>query len=166
MVRLGEDLDPGLVVAELALVLLLERDDLLLQGADQLQAGAVADVRQARVLVAAEVALADLAVLGAVEQRTVGLQLPDPLRRLLGVQLGHPEVVEELAAAHGVAEVDLPVVVRLFTLPIAAAAPPSAITVCALPNSDLEMIAVFLPASRASIAARRPAPPAPITTTS
>src|SRR5512142_3371023 len=49
---------------------------------------------------------------------------------------------------------------------MAAAAPPSAMTVCALPNSDLEMIAVFLPASRASIAARRPAPPAPITTTS
>ena len=38
-----------------------------------------------------------------------------------------------------------------FTLPIDAAAPPSAMTVCALPNSDLEMIAVFLPASRASI---------------
>ncbi len=55
---------------------------------------------------------------------------------------------------------------REFTFPIAAAAPPSAITVCALPNSDLEMIAVFLPASRASIAARSPAPPAPITTTS
>jgi hypothetical protein len=39
-------------------------------------------------------------------------------------------------------------------------------TVCALPNSDFEMIAVRLPASRASIAARRPAPPAPMTTTS
>ena len=96
----------------LALVLLLQRDDLLLQGADQLQAGAVADVGQPRVLVAAEVALADLAVLRAVEQRAVGLQLPDPVRRLLGVQLGHPPVVEELAAAHGVAEVHLPVVVR------------------------------------------------------
>ena len=32
-----------------------------------------------------------------------------------------------------------------FTLPMAAAQPPSAMTVCALPNSDLEMIAVFLP---------------------
>ena len=51
-------------------------------------------------------------------------------------------------------------------MPIDAAAPPSAMTVWALPNSDLEMMAVFLPASRASIAARRPAPPAPITTTS
>ena len=33
-------------------------------------------------------------------------------------------------------------------------------------RTGLEMIAVFLPASRASIAARRPAPPAPMTTTS
>ena len=53
-----------------------------------------------------------------------------------------------------------------LTLPIAAAHPPSAMTVCALPNSDLEMMAVFLPASRASMAARRPAPPAPMTMTS
>ena len=53
-----------------------------------------------------------------------------------------------------------------LTLPIAAAQPPSAITVCALPNSDLEMIAVRLPACRASMAARSPEPPAPITTTS
>ncbi len=53
-----------------------------------------------------------------------------------------------------------------FTLPMAAAQPPSAITVCALPNRDLEMIAVFFPRSRASIAARSPEPPAPITITS
>ncbi len=53
-----------------------------------------------------------------------------------------------------------------LALPMAAAQPPSAITVCALPNSDLQMIAVRLPCARASMAARRPAPPAPITTTS
>ena len=108
-----EHLDAGLVVAELGLVLLLQRDDLLLQGADDLQAGAVADVGQPRVGVAAEVALADPAVLGAVEQRAVGLQLPHPVGRLLGVQLGHAPVVEELPAAHGVAKVDLPVVLRV-----------------------------------------------------
>ena len=33
----------------------------------------------------------------------------------------------------------------LFTLPIEAAMPPSAMTVCALPNSDLQMIAVRRP---------------------
>jgi hypothetical protein len=108
--ELVEHLQVLLAVAELALVVLLQRDDLLLHGADQLETGAVADVRQPRVLVPAEVALADLAVLGAVEERAVGLQLPDAVRGLLGVQLGHARVVEELAAAHRVAEVDLPVV--------------------------------------------------------
>ena len=82
----------------------------LLQGADHLQAGAVADVGQAGVAVAAEVALADQPVGGAVEQGAPLLQLPHPLGRLLGVQLGHPPVVEQLAAPHGVAEMDLPVV--------------------------------------------------------
>ena len=107
---LVEHLDASLVVAELGLVLLLQRDDLLLQGADDLQARAVADVRKPRVGVAAEVALADAPVLGAVEQRAIGLQLPHPVGRLLGVQLSHPPVVQELPAAHGVAEMDLPVV--------------------------------------------------------
>ena len=76
----------------------------LLQGADHLQAGAVADVGQPGVAVAAEVALADEPVGGAVEKRAPLLQLVHPLGCFLGVQLGHPPVVEELAAAHGVAE--------------------------------------------------------------
>ena len=108
-----EDTDARFVVAELGLVLLLQRHDLLLQCADDLQAGAVADVRETRVGVTAEVALADPAVLGAVEQRTVGLQLPDAVWRFLGVQFGHAPVVQELAATHGVAEVDLPVVLGI-----------------------------------------------------
>ena len=37
----------------------------------------------------------------------------NPVRCLLGVQFGHPPVVQELAAAHRVAVVDLPVVVRV-----------------------------------------------------
>src|SRR6478672_6431094 len=54
----------------------------------------------------------------------------------------------------------------LLTLPMLAAMPPSAMTVCALPNSDLQITATRIPASRAAIAARRPAPPAPMTRTS
>ena len=106
----GEHLDPRLIVAELGVILLLQRDDLLLHGADQLQAGAVTDVRQPRVGVPAEVALADLPVFGAIEQRAVGLQLPDAIRRLLGVQFGHPPVVQELPTPFGVAKVGLPIV--------------------------------------------------------
>src|SRR4051812_19815103 len=49
---------------------------------------------------------------------------------------------------------------------MAAAMPPSAITVCALPSRDLQTMAVLAPASWAAMAARRPEPPAPITTTS
>ncbi len=108
---LGEDLDVGLVVAVGLVVLLLEGHDALLQGADEFQAGTVAHVCEPWVLVPAEVPLADLAVLGAVEQRAPGLQLPHAVGRLLGVQLGHPPVVEELAAPHGVTEVHHPVVV-------------------------------------------------------
>jgi hypothetical protein len=67
-------------------------------------------VGEARVTVTAEVALEDLAVLGAVEQCAPLLELPHAVRRLLGVQLGHAVVVEHLAPAHGVAEVDHPVV--------------------------------------------------------
>ena len=55
---------------------------------------------------------------------------------------------------------------RSSTLPMAAAMPPSAMTVCALPSSDLQTRPTFTPAAEASMAARRPAPPAPITSTS
>ncbi|COX19870.1 Uncharacterised protein [Mycobacterium tuberculosis] len=71
----GEHFDPRFVVAELGVVLLLQRDNLLLQGADQLQAGAVADVRQSRIGVSAEVALTDSAIVGAVEQRSLPIVL-------------------------------------------------------------------------------------------
>src|ERR1700752_3216412 len=52
------------------------------------------------------------------------------------------------------------------TLPIAAAMPPSAMTVWALPRSDLQTRPTDTPWAAASMAARRPAPPAPITRTS
>ena len=60
-------------------------DAVVLQGADHLQPGAVADVGQARVLVAAEVALEDAAVFRAVEDGPPGFQLADAVGRLLGV---------------------------------------------------------------------------------
>src|SRR5829696_7211455 len=55
---------------------------------------------------------------------------------------------------------------RSSTLASAAATPPSAITVCALPSRLLQTRPTLAPAALASIAARSPAPPAPITSTS
>ena len=82
----------------------------MLEGPDHLEAGAVADVGEAGVAVAAEVALQDPAVRRAVEERPPLLELEDAVGRLEGMDLGHAPVVQHLAAAHGVAEVDLPVV--------------------------------------------------------
>ena len=55
---------------------------------------------------------------------------------------------------------------RSSTLARAAAMPPSAITVCALPRSDLQIKPTLTPAAEASMAARSPAPPAPMMSTS
>ena len=82
----------------------------ILKRADHLEAGAVADMREARILVAAEVALEDAPVGRAVEDRSPRLELTHAVRRLLRVQLRHPPVVEILAAAHRVGEMHLPVV--------------------------------------------------------
>ena len=85
-------------------------DPVILERADHLEPGAIADVGEARIAMAAEIALEDPAVLGAVEHRAPGLELADAIRRFLRVELGHPPVVHVLAAAHGVGEVHLPAV--------------------------------------------------------
>ena len=59
---------------------------------------------------AAEVALEDAPVLGAIEQGAPALELEHAVGRFLGMQLRHAPVVHVLAAAHRVGEVDLPVV--------------------------------------------------------
>jgi hypothetical protein len=82
----------------------------VLERADQLEPGAVSDVRQARVTMAAEVALVDQTIGGAVEHGAPILQLTHARWRLLGVELRHAPDVEELAAAHGVSEMDFPAV--------------------------------------------------------
>ena len=85
-------------------------DAVILQSADHFETGAVAHVRQARIAMPAEIALQDAAVFGAVENRAPGFQFLHPRRSFLGVQLRHAAIVQILAAAHGVGEMDAPVV--------------------------------------------------------
>jgi hypothetical protein len=82
----------------------------VLERADHLETGAVADMREPRVPMTAEVALEDEAILRPIEERTPFFELEHAIGCLLRVQLRHAPVVQQLAAAHGVAEVDLPVV--------------------------------------------------------
>ena len=85
-------------------------DGVILQRANQLETRAVADVRQTRIAMAAEVALVDAAVRRAIEHRAPALELAHAIGRFLGVQFGHAPVVDVLAAAHRVGEVHLPAV--------------------------------------------------------
>ena len=82
----------------------------VLEHADHFETGAVADVRQAAVGVAAERPLVDTSVRRAVEQCAPRFQLSNPIGRFLGVDLRHAPVVVHLAAAHRVAEMHAPVV--------------------------------------------------------
>ena len=82
----------------------------VLQRADQLEPGAVADVRQPRIAVAAEVALVDPAVRRAIEDGAPCLELAHAIGRFLRVDLRHAPVVDVLPAAHGVGKMHPPVV--------------------------------------------------------
>ena len=85
-------------------------DAVILQRPDQFEPGAIADVRETRIAVAAEIALKDPAVRRAVEDRAPGFELADAIGRFLGVQFGHAPVVDVLAAAHRIGEVHFPAV--------------------------------------------------------
>ena len=85
-------------------------DGVVLQRPDHLEAGAIANVCQPRIFVATEVALQDAAVGSSIEHGSPGLQLTHAIGRFLRVQLGHPPVIEILAATHRVGEMDFPVV--------------------------------------------------------
>ena len=78
--------------------------------ANQFQSGAVADVGEARIAVAAEIALENSPVRRAVKHRAPGFEFVNAVGRFLGVQFGHAPVVDVLAAAHRVGEMDAPVV--------------------------------------------------------
>ncbi len=82
----------------------------ILERPDHFQAGAVADVRQARVAVPAEIALENLAVASAVEYRAPGFEFSYAFRGFFGVDFGHSPVVHVLPAAHGIGEMNAPAV--------------------------------------------------------
>ncbi len=88
-------------------------DAAILQRPDHFQPGAVADVRQSFPRVAAERALQNPSVGCAIENGAPPLQLANAVGRFLRVELRHAPVIEELAAFHGVAEMRLPVVLRI-----------------------------------------------------
>ena len=140
-------------------------DAVILQRADHFETGAVADVRQPRIAVSAEVALENPAVVGAIEQRAPCFELAHAIGRLSGVELGHAPVVDVLAAAHRVGEVHFPAV-AIVDVGQGRGNAAFRHDGVRLAEQDLQISPTETPAADASIAARRPAPPAPMTRTS
>ena len=85
-------------------------DAVVLKRADQFETGAVADVSETWITMAAEISLEYLAVFCPVENGSPGLEFANAVRGLFGVELGHSPVVDVLAAAHRVGKMDLPIV--------------------------------------------------------
>jgi len=67
------------------------------------------------------------------------------------MHLRHTPIVEHLTTAHSYREMHLPVVTRV-TLARAARPPPSAMTVWAFPNRDLQISPTDTPCAAASMA--------------
>ena len=82
----------------------------VLQSANHLQPGAIADMRQARIFMAAKIPLQNPAVLGAIENGAPGLELAHTIGRLPRMQFRHPPIIDVLPAAHGIGEMHSPVV--------------------------------------------------------
>src|ERR1700744_5290698 len=85
-------------------------DAVVLESTDHLKTCPVTYVSQSGIAMAAEVALQNAAIFGAVEECAPGFEFPHTIGGFFGVQLGHAPVVEVLATAHGVREMDAPVV--------------------------------------------------------
>src|SRR4029450_6402022 len=82
----------------------------VVQRPDWLEARPVAHMGEARIAMAAKIALKNSTVRSAIEDRPPAFQFADAFGRFLGMQFSHAPVVDVLAAAHCVGKVHLPIV--------------------------------------------------------
>jgi hypothetical protein len=82
----------------------------ILQRPDHFQTGPVSDVGQARIFMSAEISLKNATVLSAIENSAPRLKLPHPRWSFSRVQLRHSPIINVLPSAHGIGEMDLPIV--------------------------------------------------------
>ena len=140
-------------------------DAVILQSANHFQSGAIADMRQARIFVAAEISLQNAPVFCAIEHCAPGFEFAHAIGRFLGVQFSHAPLIDILAAAHRIGEVDFPIV-AIIDVGQRRGNTTFGHDSVSFAEKDLQTIPTETPAAEASMAARRPAPPAPMTRTS
>jgi hypothetical protein len=82
----------------------------ILKRPDHLQARAIADVSQSWIFVSAEVSLQDLSIFSSIEDRAPCFQFANAGRGFFSMELRHTPIVDVLAAAHRIGEMDFPVI--------------------------------------------------------
>ena len=83
---------------------------MILEGANDLEPGAIANVGKPRIAMAAKVTLKNSPVGRSVEERAPRLELVHARGSFLRMKLRHPPVIHVLPAAHRVGEVHTPVI--------------------------------------------------------
>src|SRR5262249_57598717 len=83
---------------------------MVLQCADHLQSGAIADVSEPWITMSTEISLEDAPVFCAIKNGAPGFELAHSIGRFLRVQFCHSPLIDVLTAAHGIGEVHLPIV--------------------------------------------------------
>ena len=138
----------------------------VLQRANHFETSAVADVREPWIFVTAKIALKDAAIFRAIEHRAPGFEFAHASGRLLRMQLGHAPLVHVLTAAHGVGEMHFPIV-AIIDIRERGRDPAFGHDGVRLCRGDIcKPCRPETPAADASMAARNPAPPEPMTRTS
>jgi hypothetical protein len=82
----------------------------ILQRSNHFQARAITDMCEPRIFVTAKIALENASIFRAIEDCAPSFELAHPVWRFLRVQLGHPPIIDVLAAAHGIGEMHFPTV--------------------------------------------------------
>src|SRR2546427_471470 len=82
----------------------------ILKRSDHFEAGAIADMGETRIPMAAKIPLENVSLASPVEDGAPRLQLANAGRSFFGMEFGHMPVVEVLSSAHRVCEVNSPVV--------------------------------------------------------
>src|SRR5437667_12381658 len=85
-------------------------DTVVLKCANHFPSGAIAAMGESRIFVPAKMSLQNPSIFRTIENGAPRFKLADAVRRFLRVQLSHAPLVHILTAAHGIGEVDLPIV--------------------------------------------------------
>jgi hypothetical protein len=82
----------------------------ILQGADHFKPSSIANVRESRIAMTAEISLQNSAVSRSIEKRAPRFQFAHTRGRFLGVKLRHAPAIKILPTAHGIGKVNSPIV--------------------------------------------------------